>query len=57
MMRGLSRWQLPILTVAERVPDRTDKTIEVALAPHVAPDAVLCSDGFSAYKISQHIGR
>ena len=58
MMRGLSRWQLPILTVAdrsgarraERIPNRTDKTIEAALAPFVAPDVVLCSDGLSGYR-------
>ncbi|SEK26181.1 ISXO2-like transposase domain-containing protein [Roseovarius nanhaiticus] len=58
MMRGLSRWQLPILTLvdrngarrAERIPNRTDKTIEAALAPFVAPDVVLCADGLSGYK-------
>lgn len=58
MMRGLSRWQVPILTPvdrngarrAERIPNRTDKTIEAALAPFVAPDTVLCSDGLSGYK-------
>jgi len=58
MMRGLSRWQLPILTLvdrngarrAERIPDRKDKTIETALAPFVASDVVLCSDKLSGYR-------
>ena len=58
MRRGLSRWQLPILTVAdrggnhlaERIADRRSKTVESALAPLVAADAILCSDGAPGYK-------
>lgn len=57
MMRGLSRWQLPILTVADRsgarrfqrVSGRSNGTIQMALAPIVAPDSVLCTDGLKAY--------
>lgn len=59
MQRGLSRWQLPLLTVMdrggsrflERIPDRRSITIDAALWPVVAPDAVLCSDGAAAYTI------
>ncbi|MGR3837332.1 MAG: IS1595 family transposase [Cognatishimia sp.] len=58
MMRGLSRWQLPILTVADRsgvrlfqrLPDRKSATLEKAMMPLIPGDAVLCSDGASAYK-------
>ena len=57
MMRGLSRWQLPILTVADRsgarrfqlVSGRSNGTIHMALAPILAPDSVLCTDGMKAY--------
>ncbi|WP_299822596.1 IS1595 family transposase [uncultured Jannaschia sp.] len=53
MMRGLSRWQLPILTVADRggsrlfrrLPNRKSATVERAMKPLVPGDAVLCSDG------------
>lgn len=55
--RGLSRWQLPILTVADRsgarflqrIPDRKPSTIEGCLLPLVPSDAILCSDKASAY--------
>ncbi|UWR49526.1 IS1595 family transposase [Phaeobacter inhibens] len=55
--RGLSRWQLPILTAvdragnryAEQLPDRREQTINNSLLPIICPDAALCSDGFSAY--------
>lgn len=55
--RGLSKWQLPILTVADRsgsrcfqrLPNRRTTTIVKALAPLIPADAVLCSDGASAY--------
>ena len=57
MMRGLSRWQLPILTIAdrsgarraERIPNRRDATIMQALSPLVAMDAALCSDKLNGY--------
>lgn len=53
MKRGLSIWQLPILTVADRsgsrhirrLPDRADQTLERAMLPLVPADNVLCSDG------------
>lgn len=48
---GLSRWQLLLLTVdrggmrrMSRIGDINDATIDAALAPVVAADAVLCSD-------------
>tara|TARA_R110002049_G_scaffold305535_1_gene502472 strand:- start:8127 stop:9125 length:999 start_codon:yes stop_codon:yes gene_type:complete len=58
MMRGLSRWQLPILTVADRggarlfrrLPNRKGATVERAMNPLVPGDAVLCSDGGNGYK-------
>ena len=57
MMRGLSRWQLPILTVADRggarlfrrLPNRKGITLERAMKPLVPVDAVLCSDGANGY--------
>lgn len=57
MMRGLSRWQLPILTVADRggarlfrrLPNRKSMTLERAMKPLVPGDAVLCSDGANGY--------
>ena len=57
MMRGLSKWQLPILTVAdrggvrlfERLPNRKSATLERAMKPLVPHDTVLCSDGANAY--------
>lgn len=57
MMRGLSKWQLPILTVADRsgarhfqlLPNRKNRTLQEALQPLVAADAVLCSDGAKGY--------
>lgn len=59
MMRGLSKWQLPILTVADcggahlfrRLPERKGVTLERAMRPLVPSDAVLCSDGANGYKI------
>ncbi|PYE81328.1 hypothetical protein DFP88_1065 [Pseudoroseicyclus aestuarii] len=58
MMRGLSKWQLPILTVADRggsrlfrrLPNRKSVTVERAMTPLVPNDAVLCSDGGNGYK-------
>lgn len=57
MMRCLSRWQLPILTVAyrggarrfQRIAGRSGGKIQMALSPIVARDAVLCSDGLAGY--------
>ncbi len=57
MMRGLSRWQLPILTVADRggarrfqrLSNRKGATLECAMQPLVPSDAVLCSDGANGY--------
>lgn len=57
MQRGLSQWQLPILTVvdrggakrAQRIADRANATIQKALDPVIAADAVLCSDALRAY--------
>ena len=57
-MRGLSRWQLPILTVADRggsrlfrrMPNRKSVIVERAMNPLVPGDAVLCSDGGNGYK-------
>ncbi len=58
MMRGLSRWQLPILTVADRggsrlfrrLANRKSATVERAMNPLVPGDAVLCSDGGNGYR-------
>ncbi|SFG55612.1 Transposase [Palleronia marisminoris] len=58
MMPGLSRWQLPILTVADRggarlfqrLPNRKSATLKRAMKPLVPGDAVLCSDGADGYK-------
>ena len=58
MMRGLSRWQLPILTVANRggsrlfrrLADRKSATVERAMTDLVPSDAVLCSDGGHGYQ-------
>lgn len=58
MSRGLSQWQIPLLTVMDRggkrlfepLDNRRTRTIEIALAPIVPDDAVLCSDGLSPYR-------
>jgi hypothetical protein len=58
MMRGLSRWQLLILTVADRggarlfrrLPNRNGATVELAMNPLVPGDAVLYSDEGNGYK-------
>lgn len=58
MMRGFSRWHLPILTVADRssahffqrLPNRKSATVKRAMKPLVPGDAVLCSDGADGYK-------
>lgn len=52
-MRGLSKWQLSILTVAGRggerlirkLPNRKSTTLERVMKPLVPHDAALCSDG------------
>lgn len=54
---GMSRWQIPVLTLtdrsgarhAERLPDRRTKTLLAALEERISRDAVLCSDGDAAY--------
>lgn len=65
MLRGLSKWQLPILTIADRsgarhfehIPNRNHATIDRALSPKLAPDAVLCTDAHPAYgKIAKNHG-
>ncbi|MCV2870671.1 IS1595 family transposase, partial [Defluviimonas sp. WL0002] len=58
MMRGLSKWQLPILNVTNRsgarlfrrLPNRKSVTLERAMKPLVPSHAVLCSDGANGYK-------
>lgn len=57
-LRGLSRWQVPILTITdrtdrrrlERIRNKKHATIEAALVPHLDPDVVLCTDGNTAYQ-------
>lgn len=56
---GLSKWQIPILTLtdragaqhAERLPDRRAESLVAVLDDHVRCDAVLCSDGDGAYRM------
>lgn len=56
---GLSKWQIPILTIAERaggrraerLPDRRAESLVAALEASVRHDAVLCSDGDGAYRM------
>lgn len=56
---GLSRWQIPVLTLAdraggrraERLPDRRAESLVSVLAARVRRDAVLCSDGDGAYRL------
>lgn len=56
-MRGLSRWQLPILTVADRsgaryfqrLSNHGGKALVRAMLPLVPADVVLCSDGAKGY--------
>lgn len=58
MKRGLSRWQVPIMTIMDRGGQRRAeiltglafKHIGPVLQNHVAPDAVLCSDKAQGYK-------
>ena len=58
MERGLSKWQIPILTAADRsgkrraevIPNLRAATVIRALAPFVMGDAVLCSDKADRYK-------
>lgn len=54
---GLSKWQVPVLTLADRagarradmLPDRRAESLVAALDAHIGADAVLCSDGDGAY--------
>ncbi len=56
---GLSKWQIPILTLAdragarraERLPDRRAESLVAVLEAWVEHDAVLCSDGDGAYDL------
>lgn len=65
MLRGLSRWQRVVLTVADRggrrrfehIPGRSKGAIHIALAPHLERDAVLCTDGLKPYAaLAQALG-
>ena len=54
---GLSKWQIPILTLAdragarraERLPDRRAESLVAVLEARISRDAVLCTDGDDAY--------
>ena len=56
---GISKWQIPILTLAdragaqraERLPDRRAQSLVAVLEARISHDAVLCSDGDGAYRI------
>jgi transposase-like protein len=56
---GLSKWQIPILTLAdragarraERLPDRRAESLVAVLEARISHDAVLCSDGDGAYDL------
>lgn len=56
---GLSKWQVPILTLtdragayrADRLPDRHAESLVAVLEDRVRQDAVLCSDGDGAYRV------
>lgn len=56
---GLSKWQVPVLTLADRagarraemLPDRRAESLIAVLEAHVSRDAVLCSDGDGAYRL------
>lgn len=57
--RGLSREQIPVLTIRDRHGNTIDqvisgigaKQIMPVLVPAMEPDAILCSDGARAYKV------
>lgn len=56
---GMSRFQIPVLTVINRtgnagadvLPNHQAETLIAALPRHVAPDAVLCTDGDPAFSL------
>ena len=56
---GISKWQIPVLTVTDRagarradlLPDRRAESLVAVLERHVGQDAVLCSDGDGAYDL------
>lgn len=58
MKRGLSRWQVPIMTIMDRHGGRRAdllsglhyKNVGPVLTRHIAPDSVLCSDKAHGYK-------
>ncbi len=59
---GLSRWQIPVLTMTDRagghradvLPHRQESILIARLDAHLGQDPVLCTDGDSAY---QHLAR
>ena len=56
---GVSKWQIPVLTLTDRagarradlLPDRRAQSLVAVLDRHVGQDAVLCSDGDGAYDL------
>ena len=56
---GVSKWQIPVLTLTDRagarradlLPDRRAQSLVAVLDRHVGQDAVLCSDGDRAYDL------
>jgi hypothetical protein len=64
--RGLSKEQIPVLVARDRtgkatlskvIPSRSAKDIQAVLTGHIASDAVLCSDGYKAYKsVAKNLG-
>jgi transposase-like protein len=56
---GVSRWQIPVLTLTDRagarradlLPDRRAQSLVAVLDRHVGQDVVLCSDGDGAYDL------
>lgn len=58
MPAGVSRFQIPVLTITDRsgarradvLPNRQAGSLVALLTRHIGPDAVLCSDGDPAYQ-------
>ena len=56
---GVSKWQIPVLTLTDRagarradmLPNRRTQSLVAVLDRYVGPDAVLCSDGDGAYDL------
>jgi transposase-like protein len=59
---GLSRWQMPVLTISDRaggrrgdvLPNRAGQTLIYRLGRYIRQDSVLCSDGDPAYAAFAH---